>query len=335
MFQEFTNSVAKRLAHTDGKGRLIREFPEEIGVSECRNCGRNDLHNLGHIGKVFPFFLKRVLGMELRVPRSPHALKQKVRDLVALPMGIFSRVTAQFAYAEMQLCEHCSFIQTTIPFHDDDIKRLYLDYRSASYNRQRIGYEPEYAAIAAAVGQDQAEVQVRTAALGQFLSKNLQLSGMPTILDYGGADGRFIPEISGSKFVYEISGMEPLPGITRIKSESELKTYSLVLLAHVTEHLTNPLHLVRKLSAYVEPGGYLYIETPQDVTDQQIKELQEGIARFDLAIHEHINYYCISAVTNLLEAAGFSIVAVERSSVDVRWAKAVHLRALGRKQRNR
>ena len=57
-------------------------------MSECRNCGRNDLHNLGHIGKVFPFFLKRVLGMELRVPRSSHALKQKVRDLVALSMGI-------------------------------------------------------------------------------------------------------------------------------------------------------------------------------------------------------------------------------------------------------
>jgi hypothetical protein len=290
---------------------------------------------LGHIGKVFPFFLKRVLGMELRVPRSPHALKQKVRDLVALPMRIFSRVTAQFAYAEMQLCEHCSFIQTAIPFHDDDIKRLYLDYRSASYNRQRIGYEPEYAAIAAAVGQDQVEVQVRTAALAEFLRKNLQLSGTPTILDYGGADGRFIPDIPGSKFVYEISGMEPLPGITRIKSESELRTYSLVLLAHVTEHLTNPLQLIRKLSAYVEPGGYLYIETPQDITDQQIEELRDGIARFDLAIHEHINYYCISAVTKLLEAAGFSIVAVERSSVDVRWAKAVHLRALGRKQRNR
>jgi SAM-dependent methyltransferase len=259
-------------------------------------------------------------------------MKQKVRDLVAIPMSFLSRVTSQSAFVEMQVCEHCSFIQTSVPFHDDDIMRLYVDYRSHSYHQQRVQYEPEYAAIAAAVGHDPVEVSTRTAALAAFLRKELRTTDPMTILDYGGSDGRFIPDIPGSKFVYEISNSDPVPGVTRIKSESELGTYSLVLLAHVTEHVPHPLNLVRKLSAYVEPGGHLYIETPQEIPDPQRDELRNGAPRFEIPIHEHINSYCVPAVAALLEAASFTIVAIESAFVDLGWVKGIHLRALGRKR---
>jgi hypothetical protein len=300
-------------------------------VGECRNCGSSGLKNLGPIGRVNPFFLKRVLGIELRVPRSPNAAKQRIRDLVAVLMSPFSRITDQAAFVEMELCDSCSFIQTRTPFHDDDIMRLYVDYRSHSYNQQRIQYEPDYAAIAEDVGYDPLEVRTRTAALNALLRKELRTTDPLTILDYGGSDGRFIPDIPGSKFVYEISDIDPVAGVTRIKSESDLSSYSLVLLAHVTEHVTHPLELVRKVSGYVEPGGHLYIETPEEIMDQQRDELRKGIPRFDIPIHEHINSYCVPALAALLEAAGFAIVSMERASVDLGWAKGIHLRALGRK----
>ncbi len=247
-------------------------------------------------------------------------------------MWFLSRVTSQSAFVEMQICEHCFFIQTSVPFHEDDIMRLYLDYRSPAYNRQRIQWEPEYAAIAEAVGFDPVEVRTRTAALTAFLSKELRTTDLITLLDYGGSDGRFIPDVPGSKFVYEISNIEPVSGVTRIKTESELGTYSLVLLAHVTEHVPHPLNLVRKLSGYVEPGGHLYIETPQEISDQRRDELRNGAPGLDIPIHEHINSYCVPAVAALLEAAGFTIVAIESAPMDVGWAKGTHLRALGRKR---
>jgi SAM-dependent methyltransferase len=300
-------------------------------LSECRNCGSGELTDLGPIGKVYPFFLKRALGIELRVPRSRSALKQKVRDLVAIPMSLLSRVASQSAFVDMEVCEHCSFIQTAIPFSDEEIARLYADYRSPSYHQQRILYEPEYAAIAEKVGSDPVEVRTRTTALLEFLRKELKMPSPLTILDYGGADGRFIPDIPGSKFVYEISNIDPSPGVSRIKLESDLGTYSLVLLAHVTEHVTHPLNLVRKLSAYVEPGGHLYIETPQEISDHQRAELQQSGLPADVGIHEHINYYCVPALAALLEAAGFTIVAIESAPVDLGWIKGTHLRALGRK----
>jgi len=231
----------------------------------------------------------------------------------------------------MQLCKSCSFIQTAIPFHDDEISRLYVDYRSPSYHQQRIQYEPAYAPIAEAVGYDPVEIRTRTAALSTFLQKHLPTSDTRTILDYGGSDGRFMPNIPGSKFVYDISSIDPIPGVTRIKSETELSTYSLVLLAHVREHVTHPMNLVQKLKQYVEPGGHLYIETPQEISDHQRCELQTGVARLNIPIHEHINSYCLPAISALLEAGGFEIVATQCAAVDLGWTQRTHLRALGRK----
>jgi hypothetical protein len=245
------------------------------------------------------------------VAESSNAVKQKIRDLVTLFTSLFSRLTTPFAFVEMQLCTHCFFIQTKIPFHDDDIMRLYCDYRSPAYNRERIHYEPEYAEVAPAIGQDDREVSTRRSALSTFLHKGLQTSNPLTMIDYGGSDGRFIPDIPGSKSVYEISNVDPIPGVTRIKSELELGTYSIVLFAHVTEYVTHPLNLVRKLIAYVEPGGYLYIETPQEISDQQGSELQHSALRLDIGIHEHSNYYCVPAVAALFGAAGFTVVAME------------------------
>lgn len=298
-------------------------------MSECRNCGSIQVRDLGPIGQVQPFFLKRVLGMQLRSPRSSSVLKQRIRELLWLSLSPLSRGIRQFAYVDMQLCRYCGFVQSKVPFHDEEIMNLYRDYRLPSYDAERIRYEPEYADIAKAIGQDQAEVSARRSALGAFLNKVVRTSGSDTILDYGGSDGRFIPDIAGSKFVYEISSMEPVSGVTRIRSESELGMYSIVLLAHVTEHVPHPLRLARKLSTYVKPGGYLYIETPQELSDQERRELLNGGFLRDLGIHEHINYYCPQAVDKLLKAAGFEVVAIETAPIDLGWTRSVHIRALG------
>ena len=289
------------------------------------------MQDLGTVGKLAPFFLKRVFGMELRYPRSPNPLKQSIRELASSALSLISRFSAHNAFVEMQLCSRCFFIQTRTPFHDEDIMRLYLDYRSPSYNRERVLYEPSYASIAESVGQHGLEIQSRTAALKGFLNENLTINCASTILDYGGSDGKFIPDIPGKKFVYEISDIDPIPDVTRIESESDLGQYSLVLLAHVIEHVTHPLDLVRKVASHVEPGGYLYIETPQEITDDDRNRFLHGALPFDIAIHEHINSYCKPAVTGLLESAGLNIVAVQTGQVDVGWAQSVHIRALGRK----
>ena len=299
-------------------------------MSECRNCGAKELEELGPIGRIAPFFLKRVSGIELRRPRTINRWRQLVRDVFVRLTSPLTRLVGQSAFIEMQLCSRCLFIQSKLPFHDDDIMRLYRDYRSPSYNSERIKYEPSYAAIADAVGHDPVELENRISALTAFLRRNLT-TDLHSVLDYGGSDGRFIPDLCASKYVFEVSDIQPVAGVTRVHTDKELASYSLVLLAHVIEHVPYPLDLVRRVAVHVKPGGYLYIETPQEITDDNRDTLRSNALNFDIGIHEHINSYCMSAVSQLIHAAGLHVVAIESSSVDVGWATAIHIRALGQK----
>jgi Methyltransferase domain len=299
-------------------------------MNQCRNCGGMELQELGFIGKLVPFFLKRVFGMRVGAGESPSPLKALVQKTTAAPRALLNRVSQPTVFVEMQICDQCSFIQTRMPFEEQAINRLYLDYRSDSYNRERIEYEPAYAAIAEDVGQHAQELEARVTAATNFMQGKVPTGADFTILDYGGADGKFLPRLEGKKFVFEISNIEPIAGVTRVHSEEEMGTYSLVQLTHVIEHVVQPLELVKRVGAKVAPGGFLYLETPQELTDEKRAGLKSGSGR-NVAIHEHINSYCVPAVTKLIENAGFRLVAIEATRVDVGWGNAVHIRALGQK----
>ncbi len=231
----------------------------------------------------------------------------------------------------MEICRHCTFVQTSVPFSDEGLGRLYADYRSDSYNQERISYEPEYAAIASQVGKGDQEVQVRTVGLTQWLEPMIHAAPDFTMLDYGGADGKFLPLLPGTKFVYEISNIDPVPGVTLIKDESELSVYSYIQIAHVLEHVANPLELTRKAASFLSRDGYLYIEVPQELSDDELNRLLNGDQSIGLPIHEHINRYSGKSVTELLRSLGLEIVAVEPVQVDYEWTKATVIRALARR----
>lgn len=297
----------------------------------CRNCGSLALRDLGFIGRIAPFFLKRVFNLEMRVPVSPSFLKEMLRKISRPTRWFFSKLYSNEAYLEMQICLTCSFVQARHPFPEEWIRRLYLDYRSDTYNRERIRYEPTYAVIAQRVGADAKEVNNRVDAATKFLAGKLAIDANFSMLDFGGADGRFLPRIPARKFVYEISDIAPIDGVTRIAKEEELGLYSYVHLAHVLEHVVQPLQLVTGIVERIQSSGYLYVEVPQEIADQDLCKFREGKPRIEVGIHEHINAYSVPAVTKLFEAVGLEIVAIQAERIDVGWASAIHLRALGRK----
>jgi hypothetical protein len=168
-------------------------------VPGCRNCGSLNLKELGFAGQVAPFFLKRVLNVELGTPKARHPLKLLARRLFALPQRFFTKLYGCSAYLEMQICLDCSFVQTKHSFPDDAIGRLYTDYRSATYNEERIRYEPTYAALAEHVGVGDQEVQARMEGLTSWLDGKIESENGFSMLDFGGADGRFLPRLQGAK----------------------------------------------------------------------------------------------------------------------------------------
>jgi len=189
----------------------------ELVEKYCRNCGSRNLKELGFIGEVASFFLKRVLNMEVKTSLARHPLRLFARRVCALPQRLFAKIYGCSAYVEMQICLDCCFVQTKHAFADDALARLYADYRSASYNRERIHYEPSYAALANDVGVSDREVEVRVGGLTGWLAGRVQLDDEFSMLDYGGSDGRFLPRLKGRKFVFEISSR-------RWRALSELQT---------------------------------------------------------------------------------------------------------------
>ena len=189
----------------------------------CRNCGSGDVKELGFIGEVAPFFLKRVLNAEMRTSISRHPLRLLARRVCSLPNVLFEKVYGSRAYIEMQICLTCSFIQVKHPFRDEDIGRLYADYRTQSYNEERIHYEPTYAPIANDVGKAEKEMACRVDGLTTWLQGKIDTAGDFSMLDFGGSDGRFLPRMSGKKYVYEISNTQPLPGIVACRERSRFR----------------------------------------------------------------------------------------------------------------
>jgi hypothetical protein len=229
------------------------------------------------------------------------------------------------------VCKSCYFVQSRHPFMDDALTRHYSDFRTDSYNAERIRYEPTYRAIAHRNGVDPIEVKNRVTVATEWLVDKLDVNGNFTMLDYGGADGRFLPTLKARKFVYDISTLTPVEGVTRISSENDLGQYSYVHLAHVLEHVVNPLKLTASVVEHVEKGGYLYVEVPQEMADAELEALINGSYKLNIPIHEHINIYSLSSTRNLLEKVGLKVVAARADEVDLGWAQGVHVRALGQK----
>jgi hypothetical protein len=298
-------------------------------MNRCRNCGAVALSDLGFTGILAPFFLKRVHRIEVVTRTSPDPRKRLLQRATAVAHRLASRIHPPAAAVELQSCLNCSFIQTRFPFEEEGIGRLYSDYRSDTYNKERSHYEPSYAAIANQVGQHDEGGQDRVNALTNWLESRVHLNGA-SMLDYGGANGQFLPALQGEKFVFEISNIEPAQGVTRISDESSLQTYAYIQLSHVLEHVPEPLQMVKHVATYLTKDGYLLIEVPQDLNTDLIKQLQTGSTDVNILIHEHINNYCLLSVQKLIEATGLEMVSIDTVPVETPLMKQSFIRALAK-----
>ncbi len=299
-------------------------------MGECRNCGAQGAKDLGFIGAVAPFFLKRVLNMEYGLVRSQNPVKRMLRK-IRLFSSLCQKIYGKSVLVEIQICPACLFVQTKVPFPDEAIGRLYTDYRSDSYNQERIRYEPEYSSIASDVGSSVSETEARTIGLTRWLNGKMLMGTNFSMLDYGGADGKFLPSLPGQKYVFDICDIAPAGDVIQLKDESALRSYSYVQLAHVLEHVSYPLRLTKKAASFLKDAGYLYIEVPQELSDEDIGRMAKGDNSVRVDIHEHINRYSVKAVTELMRAAGLSLTAIQDEVLDLGWIKAKIIRALGKK----
>jgi hypothetical protein len=211
------------------KGWLFSEIPMYL-IDSCPCCGSKELRRWPAI--VSPFIAGYACGTK---PGDSHLCE----------------------------CQGCSFRFFDTRLTDAEVAKLYAGYRGDAYFKARHHYEFWYSReVNDGIGSDPVEIVSRKQNLAKLLGDRAQ--SFTTVLDYGGDRGQFIPDGLGSeRFVYEISDVKPVEGVTRIPSV-EGRQFDFVMLAHVFEHCSEPREFLRGLKALGHSQTVFYFEMPYE-----------------------------------------------------------------------
>jgi SAM-dependent methyltransferase len=246
-------------------------------------------------------------------------------------------------------CRTCGFRFFDLRLSDAEIGRLYADYRGEEYYLQRHRHEFWYSRKTNAhLGETCAIVEARCNTLRRFLENHLDTSTIDTVLDYGGDRGQVIP-VGRRRFVFDLSRVASVDGVTSITSEEELggMTFDLVMLCHVLEHASDPQALVARLRPLGKEGACFYFEVPLErphlfgIVRGRLGEawldalrrvppllravdFYSTVARIRAGVlpplgfvkmHEHLNFFTEGSLRALMDASRFEVAACETLAV--------------------
>lgn len=243
-------------------------------------------------------------------------------------------------------CERCRFRFFEDRLTTGEVEKLYAGYRGDGYFAARHRYEPWYTRkVNDAIGKDEENKRNRRELVERFVRAHAEVSSVNTVLDYGGDSGQFIPDgIGREKFVYEISDVTPIEGVTRLDTIGDRK-FDFVMLSHVLEHCSEPLDVLSQVKPFV--GNLLYVEVPFERAElrfvgrggiyskylgalRKLPPLLTAVDLFSTAarrkldaipplgfmkLHEHINFFDEASLRALFDRAGFITIAIGRETI--------------------
>lgn len=263
----------------------------------------------------------------------------------------------------LMVCDDCGLWFFDRRYSDDEMAKLYGNYRGEGYFKVRNACEPWYTrGFNDHLGRDPHEIATRNGNMVAFLDGAADKKTFASILDYGGDSGQFIPpELGGEKFVYELSDAPCVQGVTRIADSKDLAAegYDLVMLCHVLEHAPYPQALLREMHPHMAGAeARLYIEVPhergcnlrfappRDYYRSWLKVLAGmpgPLLKFVdfyssgfrdklglvpplgfFKLHEHINFFDAVSLQRILETSGYRVV---RCATEGRCTRALACRA--------
>ncbi len=241
----------------------------------------------------------------------------------------------------LAFCDACGFRFFARGLSPQEGASLYQGYRDAEYFRARNSWEPFYtraqheAVVAWSRGADRATA----------LRSTLARAGLPArfdyVLDHGGNAGHMLRGVdAGIKVVFDPSGCEALPGITRVSDPAGIPPRcDLFLSCQVLEHVSDPRGYLAHAASLCAEGGYLYVEVPDEMWTNAVLHgpWRDAWLKFLLRHHrlliltdmlstgcrvklgflpplgfnpmrEHLNYFTIRALDSILPGCGFEIV---------------------------
>jgi hypothetical protein len=184
----------------------------------------------------------------------------------------------------------CTFSQSRL--NDEEENLLYAGYREENYNQMREACEPGYIQNIATMLEGDGYLKRRQVIINKMISGFVDPASVKSVLDYGGDDGKHIPECfqSAKRYVYEISGIDLLEGIAPYSTKTNTEQVDFLMCCHVLEHRSEIDSLLEDIKKCVHKESWLYFEVPT-----------EAIPR---VFHEHINIFTSKSLAALLSRNG-------------------------------
>lgn len=223
-------------------------------------------------------------------------------------------------------CSVCRFASYNLRLENDEVARLYKDYRGDEYQEQRQKHEQTYTKeFNNNLGNNQIEIINRKNNLSNILRAYLKRSEFANILDYGGDYGQFIPDhfSESEKYVYEISGAKPLEGVKLVTDIEEVKKhkFDFIMCCHVLEHVSFPRAEIENLKMLGHKNSVFYFEVPVELVNvlnpsgifkslyhQLGKDQINPLSRILILIRELFRYFLVR--TNLTYNLLFPIFGI-------------------------
>ena len=303
-------------------------------MAACRNCGSNNILRIKNGAYLAPFFAERVFGIKIETKRGK---KLKLIESIIFKLTGLALQGSTSLTTDSIICKNCTFLSTYLEIPEELLTSLYVDYRTSTYNQDRDRHEPGYSQTIAPHVGSLLEAVKRNLSLNLYF-KDLENKGIVTlanskkILDWGGADGRFLPDfpIATENYVFEVSDCSPVPGVERMEATPDRPVFDYIQIAHVLEHISNPASFIKKPLANLAPGGILYLEVPMEVEPSCLLE-QVETHKFPFCVHEHINKYTPKSLENLALSNGLKVLDTRLDFVELAYAKVDVIRLVATK----
>jgi 2-polyprenyl-3-methyl-5-hydroxy-6-metoxy-1,4-benzoquinol methylase len=243
-----------------------------------------------------------------------------------------SRIWNKKAFrVELANCSRCGTAFFNPRFDDLEAMKLYDNYRDDRYQRERFDHEPWYTKnFNDRFKHDTRVLDFRQKQLRLIMGKYTDPGSLISVLDFGGDKGQLVQNLFRAQaFVYDISGVETLDGVTKVSDVLSCKKseYDLVICSHVLEHVAFPRSVLSDIERIAGRKTFLLLEVPMEspfaLTSIAKRLLQfsmmcgtrirSAVELLDPALiyimHEHVNFFSPRSLKLLLEQANFSVIA--------------------------
>ncbi len=206
-------------------------------------------------------------------------------------------------------CHDCGLLFLDIRFSDDEMFRLYKDYRGQAYTSLRESYESGYA-----VRNETLESAINYVdKVEEFLEP---IINMPIdILDWGGNTGKNSPFQNRNLMIdiYDLSDKDVIEGARKVtRTEAVNKKYDVVVCSNVLEHVPFPSGLLIDIKQTMKSQTILYVEVP---FEDLMKENKSDPSSIKKHWHEHINFFSKKSLVQLIDNCGLQLIKINELNV--------------------